>query len=434
MDTAGGTRYNFDYDKDGNRTHEYFATNDTNSSWALHTQTSYDKSDRPKRITSTRNSATPAKVFDMTYCYAEYVSGQACSTAVADDTGIRQYQKDEISGAVSEYTFDDGNRLTKATNVNGKTYEYDYDTRGNRKTAKVDGTTTQTLAYNSANQITTTGNTYETRGNQTRTSQPEIATLSYNAADQMTSATGPGGQGSYTYAGSDQVELTQAGSIKLDYGRDDQHGMAWLQSWTNGVNPTVYIERDGIGTPLGIRIGLTDYAYVLDGLGSVVAIVGSTNTVAASYKYDPYGVVQPDSNENGLGQPNIIRYAGGTYDTNTRLTKYGQRWYNPNQSRFTQQDSLGFIGNPQHGNRYAYAGDNPISYVDPSGQMPEGEKNIWGGVGMIGGAILGVAFAPLALTGFALGLAIAGGAMVGLAGGAFVWGGINDCRTDGDCF
>jgi RHS repeat-associated protein len=146
-----------------------------------------------------------------------------------------------------------------------------------------------------------------------------------------------------------------------------------VQSWTNGVNPTVYVERDGLGSPLGLRIGTTDYAYVLDGLGSVVAIVGSNNAVVASYKYDPYGVVQADSHENGLGQSNVIRYAGGTYDAYTRTTKFGQRWYNPNQGRFTQQDNLSFIGDPKKGNRYAYAACNPVTLTDPTGQDTDNE-------------------------------------------------------------
>ncbi len=342
------------------------------------------------RITSTRNSAAPVKVFDTTYCYAKYVSGQSCSTDKDKDTGLRQWQKDEIAGKVSEYSHDKSNRLTKATNFNGKTYDYDYDTNGNRKSVKVDGTTTQTLAYNSANQVTTTNNVYENRGNQTKVSTPVIGTLSYNAANQMTSAYGPGGQANYTYAGTDQVELTQAGAIKLDYGRDDQYGMAWLQSWTNDTATTAYVERDGLGTPLGLRIGTTDYAYVLDGLGSVVAIVSSNNTVAATYQYDPYGTATATS-ESGLGQPNLIGYAGGIYDKATTLTRFGQRWFNPNQGRFTQQDSLSFIGDPARGNRYAYAVDNPINYTDPTGMYDwNAMVNTWAKdtvMGLVGGCL-----------------------------------------------
>ncbi|WP_433269244.1 RHS repeat-associated core domain-containing protein [Micromonospora vinacea] len=373
MDTAGGTRYNFEYDKDGNRTTTWFATNAANSTWALKTTTTYDKSDRPLRITATRNSASPATVFDVTYCHAKYVSGQACSTAKADDTGLRQWQKNEMNGQISQYTYDKGDRLTKAANHNGKTYDYAYNTNGNRETVKVDGTTTQTLAYNSANQVTTTNNTYDTRGNQTKTSVPAVSGIGYNAAKQMTTAT-TSGTTTYGYAGTDQVELAQAGSISLTYGRDDQHGMPWLQSWKNGANANVYVERDGLGTPLGVRIGATDHAYVLDGLGSVVALVKADGSASASYTYDPYGNALTAS-ETGLGQTNIIRYASGTYDPATKFTKFGQRWYNSDQGRFTQQDNLSFIGDPQKGNRYAYSGCNPVNYIDPTGMLFTPEFN-----------------------------------------------------------
>ncbi|MDG4758698.1 RHS repeat-associated core domain-containing protein [Micromonospora sp. WMMD710] len=423
MDTAGGTRYNFNYDKDGNRINTWFAANATNSTWALKTTTTYDKSDRPLRITATRNSASPATVFDVTYCHAKYVSGQACSTAKADDTGLRQWQKNESNGQITQYTYDKGDRLTKAANHNGKTYDYTYTTNGNRDTVKVDGTTTQTLAYNSANQVTTTNNTYDSRGNQTKTSAPAVSGIGYNAAKQMTTAT-TSGTTTYGYAGTDQVELAQAGGISLNYGRDDQLGMPWLQSWKNGANANVYVERDGLGTPLGVRIGTTDHAYVLDGLGSVVALVKADGSASASYTYDPYGNALTAS-ETGLGQTNIIRYAGGTYDPATTFTKFGQRWYNPDQGRFTQQDNLSFIGDPKHGNRYAYASCSPTNYVDPTGQA---SWCAWAGLA-IGVAGVAVGVAATAVTGGAAAPAlVAAGIFLGEAGVAL---GIGD--MSGNC-
>ncbi|WP_243706052.1 RHS repeat-associated core domain-containing protein [Micromonospora sp. KC721] len=365
MDTAGGTRYNFLYDKNGNRTHTYFATNETNSAWALRIKTVYDDSDRPTRITATRNSASPATVHDVTYCHAKYVAGEPCSTDKGDDTGLRQWQKDEVSGAVARYDYDKSNRLTKATNHHGKTYEYAYDSNGNRKSVALDGSTTQSLTFNSANQITAADNSYDGRGNQTRASHPSVNPMTYNSVKQMVGAN----SASYGYAGSDQVELTRSAVATMQYGMEDQHGMPWLQSWTYGGS-TAYVERDGIGTPLGLRINGTDHAYVLDALGSPVAIVRADGTKVATYQYDPYGV-STTADEYFLGQTSLIRFAGGTYDWSTGFTKFGQRWYNPVQGRFTQQDNLSFIGNPQQGNRYAYAGGNPVNHIDPTGLAPE---------------------------------------------------------------
>ncbi|MDM4781820.1 MULTISPECIES: RHS repeat-associated core domain-containing protein [unclassified Micromonospora] len=283
---------------------------------------------------------------------------------------------------------------------------------------KVDGTTTQTLTYNTANQVTTTNNTYDNRGNQTRTSHPSVNPMTYNGANQMTGAN----SGTYAYAGTDQVELTRAGTTTLQYGYEDQHGMPWLQSWTAG-GTTVYVERDGLGTPLGLRINGTDTAFVLDGLGTPVAAVKANGTLAATYKYDPYGNATT-TDEYNLGANNIVRYTGGIYDQSTGLTKLGQRWYNPQQGRFTQQDNLSFIGNPRHGNRYAYAGGNPVNFIDPTGLAYGAGDFAAGAVGAVVGATTSAAVIGMCLAGnvvtlavCALGGAVAGATFGGLAGG-----------------
>jgi RHS repeat-associated protein len=126
------------------------------------------------------------------------------------------------------------------------------------------------------------------------------------------------------------------------------------------------VERDGRGTPLGLRSAANDYTTILDGLGSVVAIVAQDGSVAARYTYDPYGTTVSAS-ETGPNQPNVVRFAGGIHDETTGLTKFGKRFCNSNLGRFTQQDSLNTVGDPSRGNRYAYAGCNPVHNVDPLG-------------------------------------------------------------------
>jgi len=101
-----------------------------------------------------------------------------------------------------------------------------------------------------------------------------------------------------------------------------------------------------------------DYTTVLDGLGSVVAIVAQDGMIAARYTYDPYGAAVSVS-EPGLNQPNVVRFAGGILDETTGLTKFGKRFYDPNLCRFTQQDILNVVGDPLRGNRYAYAAATP---------------------------------------------------------------------------
>ena len=47
-----------------------------------------------------------------------------------------------------------------------------------------------------------------------------------------------------------------------------------------------------------------------------------------------------------------------------------QRWYNPTTGTWTQQDTLDHPLNPTNANPYAYAGDDPINGMDPSGNSP----------------------------------------------------------------
>ncbi len=73
--------------------------------------------------------------------------------------------------------------------------------------------------------------------------------------------------------------------------------------------------------------------------------------------------------ESGLSHPNIVRYTGGALDQTTGLTKLGQRYYNPAVGAFTQQDATQLLANPQNGNLYAYAGDSPANFIDPTGRQ-----------------------------------------------------------------
>jgi RHS repeat-associated protein len=423
------TMYTFNYDKDGRRTHTYFNTVTGNATWTTRTVTTYDKSGRVTRITAARNTNPDDRIFDMSYCYAPFVAGQPCSTVTSSDSGVRRWQRDEITGTVSVYSYDTANRLTKATNVAGHTYDYTYDADGNRTSVKVDGATTQSLSFNSANQITNTGYAYDGAGN--LTAAPG-ATYSYNAAEQTTSATVGGTTSPHVYSGPDQTEMTSAAGNHFVYGHDDQYRQPWLQSYDHG-SAAAYVERDGRGTPLGLRSSANDYTTILDDLGSVVAVVAKDGTVAASYTYDPYGGTASVS-ETGLNQPNVVRFTGGITDETTGLTKFGKRFYDPKLGRFTQQDTLNTLSDPGRGNRYAYAGANPVTNIDPTGTT--GFPDILFGVAIVAAVVLAVALAPAAAFTFATfaGTMAITGALAGYAaGGGLIGYGFWEC-DQGNCY
>lgn len=87
---------------------------------------------------------------------------------------------------------------------------------------------------------------------------------------------------------------------------------------------------------------------------------------------------------------------------------YGQRWYNPATGRFTQQDSIERYADPKQGNRYAYAADNPINYVDPTGKDVDWGDFAKGTLFAVAGSLALVASVPLLVSCPLVGPCIAG--------------------------
>jgi YD repeat-containing protein len=196
LTTGKGTVLRYAYNGDGKRTDTWFATNTTNTVWAAHTHTDYDKSNRVARTWTARNSVDTTRFGDLSYCRSPFTGAACPTTSAATDTGLIFWSVDNLTGARTTYSYNTAGRLTGAatTGTGGKTFSYTYDARGNRLTA-ADGTTTQTLTYNPGNQITTTGYSHDGAGN--LTTDPAAGTITYNGADQMTSVNAATGGPSY---------------------------------------------------------------------------------------------------------------------------------------------------------------------------------------------------------------------------------------------
>ncbi|RKS70882.1 RHS repeat-associated protein [Actinomadura pelletieri DSM 43383] len=363
MTDYAGRTWEFDHDDDGNRTDTYF-NRTSSTAWAMHTRNTYDGSGRITRIVTSRAGDDGKKISDVSYCYSKRGSATSCDTGKSNDSGLRQWSKDNLTGTISDYTYDKGNRLTKATNVAGHTYEYRYDERGNRTSVTRDGTETQRLTFNSANQVTTGGETYDAAGNRTAGNGLEGT---YNAARQTTRFTRGTSTIPYAYAGPGQAEMTSAKGLSVVYGRSAGTS-GGIVSYTYG-STTFWMIHDSGGTPLGYLDDGKPHAFGSDGLGSVTSIVSQAGTREAAYTYGPYGETTADDGPQSA--LNLMRYTGGLHEPASGLLKLGDRFYDQGRGRFTQQDVVNAIGDPRTGNRYAYAGDNPINNLDPTGHFYE---------------------------------------------------------------
>ncbi|WP_239236261.1 RHS repeat-associated core domain-containing protein [Candidatus Nitrotoga sp. BS] len=104
------------------------------------------------------------------------------------------------------------------------------------------------------------------------------------------------------------------------------------------------------------------YRIIADNLGSPRLVVNtSTGAIVQRMDYDEFGNVIADSNPGF--QP--FGFAGGLYDRNTKLLRFGARDYDAEVGRWTAKDPILFEGGDR--NLYTYVGGNPLSYVDPLG-------------------------------------------------------------------
>lgn len=77
-------------------------------------------------------------------------------------------------------------------------------------------------------------------------------------------------------------------------------------------------------------------------------------------EYDKWGRGLVDTNPGF--QP--FGFAGGLYDRDTGLVRFGARDYDQDTGRWTAKDPIGLAGGI---NTYAYVGNNPLKYIDPFG-------------------------------------------------------------------
>ena len=105
-----------------------------------------------------------------------------------------------------------------------------------------------------------------------------------------------------------------------------------------------------------------------DVLGSPILLTNAQGQVVGQYDYDPFGnLIGSDSTESTK-----YLFTGQEYDNESDLYYYNARYYNPVIGRFISRDPvLGRDGDSLSRNGYIYVKNNPLKYVDPSGEEEE---------------------------------------------------------------
>jgi RHS repeat-associated protein len=128
------------------------------------------------------------------------------------------------------------------------------------------------------------------------------------------------------------------------------------------VSRFVYGEKTNVPEYM-VKSGTT-YRIVSDHLGSVRLVINTaTGAVAQRMEYDEYGNVTTDTSPGF--QP--FGFAGGIYDRDTKLVRFGARDYDPETGRWTAKDPIRFEGSDT--NLYGYVLNDPVNGIDPEGTI-----------------------------------------------------------------
>lgn len=112
--------------------------------------------------------------------------------------------------------------------------------------------------------------------------------------------------------------------------------------------------------------------YHADGNGNVTCMLDSSQSIVASYKYDPYG--RTINSSGSLAAANVYRFSSKEIHANSGMYYYLYRFYDPNIQRWLNRDPLGEIASK---NLYAFTANSPTARVDrdgyrwfPTGRLP----------------------------------------------------------------
>ena len=275
------------------------------------------------------------------------------------------------------YAYDLAGRLASVT-TGGQTATYAYDAAGNRAGATVDAQDRVTrqgdvaYAYDVAGFVTRREKgadpaqvlTWDAAGSLLGVSQAPRAQVGYDvdAAERRVGKRRDGVRTRvWAYAGALTVEAEVVNP-------EDAEPETRLYGYLPDVRLPVLMVS---------RTGATERTYRLygDHLGSLRAVVDTaTGQAVQSMSHDVWGHVRQDVVAPGFARV-PFGFAGGMYDEDTGLVRFGAREYDPSTGRWLSKDSARFGGG---WNFYEYVGSDPVNYFDPSGRNRVNMRNFAG--------------------------------------------------------
>ncbi|MBV6395162.1 MAG: hypothetical protein HFACDABA_00733 [Anaerolineales bacterium] len=281
----------------------------------------------------------------------------------------------DVYSETQTFGYDALYRLTSATgglaNYN-ETYQYDAST-GNL--VNKNGLILNYPAPNGArpHAVSSAGNNtygYDDNGNQTtRAIAGQTVALGYDAENRLVSATGNNLAAQFTYDGDGRrvKSVVNGETILFADGHYELKG--------NEVTKYYFAGTSRIAVRKYIVPQSSTLTYLAgDHLGSTSLAVDASTGDVIQTRYKPWGEVRYTTPSKTL--PTRYTFTGQYSYVSDEATDlgaagfglmfYNARWYDHTTGRFAQADTI-VPGGVQGLDRYAYVGNNPIVYTDPSG-------------------------------------------------------------------
>jgi RHS repeat-associated protein len=188
----------------------------------------------------------------------------------------------------------------------------------------------------------------------------------YDANDRLATVTRDGVLwATYLYNGFGQLmsrELTAAtgtpGTIHYSYDRDGR--LIAETDADTGATLREYIWLEDLPVAVIDAAGL--YHVVTDHLYRPVALFDSSSAEVWSAVWEPFGALYSVNGSTDLD----ARFPGQWYQLETGLHYNWHRHYDPTLGRYTQPDPVGMPDGP---NRFVYALNDPLLYIDETGEF-----------------------------------------------------------------
>jgi RHS repeat-associated protein len=294
------------------------------------------------------------------------------ATGVERDKLGRVTQRREAIGATTNtyrYTYDHSRRLTGVA-LNGSSAEtFTYDANGNRTSGFSSATgLTSTGTYDDQDRLLSYGPfdySYNTNGDlETKRNRETGDTwlFQYDTLGNLLSVGLP--NGSMIEYVVDAMERRVAKKLNGTVVKQWVYGdalkpAAELDEAGNIVAQFAYGSKSGV--PDFVQRGTTTYRVISDQLGSPLYVINAASSADVPFRasYSSFGQV------TGTGLDWMpFGFAGGIYDPDTGLVRFGARDYDASVGRWTAKDPVKFAGGV---NFYLYAKGDPVNGSDPTG-------------------------------------------------------------------